>query len=134
MDSLPIDQATADRIVEEANHAFGLNMHVFKELEGNLILAIGKTLFGFLTRRQRAGSTEGGWGCSWRPQPGHWRPRRWSPMGSGRPPFGWGAGGFTCPGCCGVCGGAPLTVTPIAGAGEGLVVSGSSLLPGFKGT
>ncbi len=60
MDSLPIDQATAERIVEEANHAFGLNMHVFKELEGNLILAIGKTLFGFLTRRQRAGSTESG--------------------------------------------------------------------------
>ena len=60
MDNLPIDQATADRIVEEANHAFGLNMQVFKELEGNLILAIGKTLFGFLTRRQRAGSTEGG--------------------------------------------------------------------------
>lgn len=59
MDNLPIDQATADRIVEEANHAFGLNMHVFKELEGNLILAIGKTLFGFLTRRQRSGSTEG---------------------------------------------------------------------------
>ncbi len=60
MNNLPIDQATADRIVEEANHAFGLNMKVFKELEGNLILAIGKTLFGFLTRRQRTGSTEGG--------------------------------------------------------------------------
>jgi len=45
MDQLPIDQATADRIVEEAN-------------EGNLVAAIGKVLFGFLTRRQRAGSTE----------------------------------------------------------------------------
>ena len=60
MNSLPIDEAAAERIVEEANHAFGLNMHVFKELEGNLIVAIGKTLFGFLTSRQRAGSTEGG--------------------------------------------------------------------------
>ena len=58
MDNLPIDQATADRIVEEANHAFHLNMNMFKELEGNLVAAIGKVLFGFLTRRQRAGSTE----------------------------------------------------------------------------
>ena len=58
LDSLPIDQATADRIVEEANHAFHLNMSMFQELEGNLIAAIGKVLFGFLTRRQRAGSTE----------------------------------------------------------------------------
>lgn len=58
MDNLPIDQATADRIVEEANHAFHLNMNMFKELEGNLVAAIGKVLFGFLTRRQRSGSTE----------------------------------------------------------------------------
>ncbi|GIS13998.1 MAG: hypothetical protein CM15mP116_05810 [Synechococcus sp.] len=43
----------ADRIVEEANHAFHLNMNMFKELEGNLVAAIGKVLFGFLTRRQR---------------------------------------------------------------------------------
>ena len=58
LDNLPIDQAMADRIVEEANHAFHLNMVMFQELEGNLIAAIGKVLFGFLTRRQRAGSTE----------------------------------------------------------------------------
>lgn len=58
LDALPIDQATADRIVAEANHAFHLNMTMFQELEGNLIAAIGKVLFGFLTRRQRAGSTE----------------------------------------------------------------------------
>jgi len=58
MDELPIDQSTADRIVEEANHAFHLNMNMFKELEGNLVAAIGKVLFGFLTRRQRTGSTE----------------------------------------------------------------------------
>ena len=58
LDNLPIDQAMADRIVEEATHAFHLNMKMFQELEGNLIAAIGKVLFGFLTRRQRAGSTE----------------------------------------------------------------------------
>ena len=58
LDNLPIDQAMADRIVEEANHAFHCNMKMFQELEGNLVAAIGKVLFGFLTRRQRAGSTE----------------------------------------------------------------------------
>jgi heme oxygenase len=58
LDALPIDQTTADRIVAEANQAFHLNMVMFQELEGNLIAAIGKVLFGFLTRRQRAGSTE----------------------------------------------------------------------------
>ena len=58
LNSLPIDQAMADRIVAEANHAFHLNMTMFQELEGNLIAAIGKVLFGFLTRRQRSGSTE----------------------------------------------------------------------------
>ena len=58
LDAMPIDQATADRIVTEANHAFHLNMTMFQELEGNLIAAIGKVLFGFLTRRQRSGSTE----------------------------------------------------------------------------
>ncbi|MEI6829424.1 MAG: heme oxygenase (biliverdin-producing) [Synechococcaceae cyanobacterium ELA445] len=58
LDALPIDQPTADRIVEEANGAFHLNMTMFQELEGNLVAAIGKVLFGFLTRRQRVGSTE----------------------------------------------------------------------------
>ena len=58
LDGLPIDQPMADRIVAEANQAFHLNMVMFQELEGNLIAAIGKVLFGFLTRRQRAGSTE----------------------------------------------------------------------------
>jgi len=58
LDNLPIDQAMADRIVEEANQAFHCNMKMFQELEGNLVAAIGKVLFGFLTRRQRTGSTE----------------------------------------------------------------------------
>jgi len=58
LDNLPIDQATADRIVAEANKAFHCNMKMFQELEGNLVAAIGKVLFGFLTRRQRSGSTE----------------------------------------------------------------------------
>ncbi len=58
LDSLPITQSTAELIIEEANQAFKWNMDIFKELEGNLIAAIGKVLFGFLTRRKRSGSTE----------------------------------------------------------------------------
>ncbi len=40
LNSLPIDQETASRIVEEANYAFKLNMDIFKELEGNWILSM----------------------------------------------------------------------------------------------
>jgi len=58
LDEMPIDDATGDRIVEEANAAFGLNMNLFQELEGNLIKAIGVMLFNSLTRRRTRGSTE----------------------------------------------------------------------------
>ncbi|AMW31164.1 MULTISPECIES: heme oxygenase (biliverdin-producing) [Arthrospira] len=58
MNDLPIDQETADRIVEEANDAFGMNMKMFNELEGNLVKAIGIMLFNSLTRRRGKGSTE----------------------------------------------------------------------------
>lgn len=58
LDELEIDQATADRIVQEANDAFGMNMKMFQELEGNLIKAIGQVLFNSLTRRRTRGSTE----------------------------------------------------------------------------
>lgn len=58
MDELPIDDATAERIVDEANAAFGMNMKMFNELEGNLIKAIGQMLFNSLTRRRTRGSTE----------------------------------------------------------------------------
>ncbi|MGI0494796.1 heme oxygenase (biliverdin-producing) [Alkalinema pantanalense CENA528] len=58
LDSLEIDAATVDQIVNEANGAFHHNMNMFKELEGNLIKAIGVQLFNLLTRRSRRGSTE----------------------------------------------------------------------------
>ena len=58
MDEAPVDEAMVAQIVEEANDAFGLNMEMFKELEGNLIKAIGQMLFNTLTNRQRRGSTE----------------------------------------------------------------------------
>lgn len=58
IDAAPVDEAMADRIVEEANDAFGINMELFKELEGNLVKAIGQMLFNSLTRGRRRGSTE----------------------------------------------------------------------------
>lgn len=58
MNELPVAQETADRIVAEANDAFGMNMKLFQELEGNLIKAIGVMLFNTLTRRREKGSTE----------------------------------------------------------------------------
>jgi heme oxygenase (biliverdin-producing, ferredoxin) len=58
MNELPVDEATADRIVEEANSTFGMNMTMFKELEGNLIKAIGMQLFNLLTRKRTRGATE----------------------------------------------------------------------------
>lgn len=59
LDTLPIDQATGEDIVEEANDSFDLNMRMFEELEGNLVKAIGTMLFNSLTRRRSRGSTEG---------------------------------------------------------------------------
>ena len=58
MNDLPIDETAADRIVDEANAAFGMNMAMFNELEGNLVKAIGQMLFNTLTRRFSRGSTE----------------------------------------------------------------------------
>ncbi len=58
LNELPIDEATADQIVDEANAAFGMNMKMFMELEGNLIKAIGQMLFNSLTQRRSSGSTE----------------------------------------------------------------------------
>ncbi len=58
MNDLDVDEASAQRIVDEANAAFGMNMHMFQELEGNLVKAIGRMLFSSLTRRKIRGSTE----------------------------------------------------------------------------
>lgn len=58
LNDLPVDEATAQRIVDEANAAFGMNMKMFNELEGNLVKAIGIMVFNTLTRRRSQGSTE----------------------------------------------------------------------------
>jgi heme oxygenase len=58
LDEMPLDEATCEKIVSEANDAFGANMKMFQELEGNLIKAIGIMVFNSLTRRRSRGSTE----------------------------------------------------------------------------
>ncbi|MFM7363358.1 MAG: heme oxygenase (biliverdin-producing) [Cuspidothrix sp.] len=66
LDAMAIDDTTsdggkpslADRIVEEANSAFDINMKMFQELEGNLIKAIGIMVYNALTRKRTKGSTE----------------------------------------------------------------------------
>lgn len=42
LDTLPVDAATAERIVDEANASFHMNMAMFRELEGNWLLALTK--------------------------------------------------------------------------------------------
>ena len=58
MNELPVSEETAEQIVDEANAAFGMNMKMFQELEGNLVKAIGQMLFNSLTRRRSRGSTD----------------------------------------------------------------------------
>ncbi|NER34962.1 MAG: heme oxygenase (biliverdin-producing) [Oscillatoria sp. SIO1A7] len=57
LNDLPIDETMADRIVDEANDAFGMNMNMFKELEGNLIAAIVKMFYNGLIAKHIKGST-----------------------------------------------------------------------------
>ncbi|OKH15139.1 heme oxygenase (biliverdin-producing) [[Limnothrix rosea] IAM M-220] len=58
LDSLPLDAATIERIVAEANHAFALNRAVMHDLEPEVKAAIGEHTFDLLTRQDRPGSTE----------------------------------------------------------------------------
>ncbi|MDZ7994706.1 MAG: heme oxygenase (biliverdin-producing) [Nostoc sp. EfeVER01] len=58
LNALPVDDITAERIVAEANTAFGFNLKMAQELEGSLIKALGQVLFDSLTRSQNSGSTE----------------------------------------------------------------------------
>jgi heme oxygenase len=58
LDALPVDQATMQRIVDEANEAFRLNRDIMHELEDDVKAAIGEHTFNLLTRLDRPGSTE----------------------------------------------------------------------------
>jgi heme oxygenase len=57
MDALPVDEATIERIVAEANDAFAFNRDVVHELEADVKAAIGEHTFDLLTRQDRPGST-----------------------------------------------------------------------------
>ncbi|MEH2160988.1 MAG: heme oxygenase (biliverdin-producing) [Nostoc sp.] len=50
LNALSVDDITAERIVAEANNAFGFNLQMAQELEGSLIKALGQVLFNSLTR------------------------------------------------------------------------------------
>lgn len=58
LNTLNVDDSTAEKIVAEANNAFDFNMKMAQELEGNLVQAIGQVLFNTLTRGHNPGSTE----------------------------------------------------------------------------
>ncbi|MBO3459894.1 heme oxygenase (biliverdin-producing) [Aetokthonos hydrillicola Thurmond2011] len=58
LNSLPIDDTLAQKIVDEANNAFQLNRNVFHELEDDVKAAIGDHVFDLITRQDKPGSTE----------------------------------------------------------------------------
>ncbi|AFY66454.1 heme oxygenase (biliverdin-producing) [Geitlerinema sp. PCC 7407] len=49
---VPLDESTAQRIVDEANTAFSLNCHLMEALEADLRMAIGEEVFELITRSQ----------------------------------------------------------------------------------
>ncbi len=58
LNSLPVDDALAQKIVDEANYAFQLNRNVVHELEPAVKEAIGEHVFDLVTRQDIPGSTE----------------------------------------------------------------------------
>ncbi len=58
LNALPIDDATIQRIVDEANYAFALNRDVVHELEADVKAAVGEHVFDLLTRQSIPGATE----------------------------------------------------------------------------
>jgi heme oxygenase len=58
LNSLPVDETMAQKIVEEANYAFELNRKIMHELEDVVQVAIGDEKFQAITGEQSAGSTE----------------------------------------------------------------------------
>ena len=51
LDTLPVDEQTTARIVDEANHAFHLNMEMFDELKGNWLVALWRLSWNSLMSR-----------------------------------------------------------------------------------
>lgn len=58
LNSLPLDEDSIQRIVDEANRAFHFNRDVVHELEDEVKAAIGDHVFDLLTRQEIPGATE----------------------------------------------------------------------------
>ncbi|MBU7581517.1 MAG: heme oxygenase (biliverdin-producing) [Nostoc sp. TH1S01] len=58
LNSLAIDEATVQKIVDEANYAFALNRDVVHELEADVKAVVGDHVFDLMTRQDKPGSTE----------------------------------------------------------------------------
>ena len=58
LNSLPVDEKLANKIVAEANYAFSLNRDVLHSLEPEVIATIGEDLFAKIVSESQAGSTE----------------------------------------------------------------------------
>lgn len=71
LNALPLDEATIQRIVDEANQAFTLNRDVVHELEDEVRAAIGEHVFDLLTRQEIPGATERATGRSPHGSPDH---------------------------------------------------------------
>ena len=58
LNSLPVDEELATKIVAEANYAFSLNRNVLHSLEPEVIASIGENLFAEIISESQPGSTE----------------------------------------------------------------------------
>jgi heme oxygenase len=58
LNTLPVDEATAKAIVDEANLAFAMNRNVFHELEPEVRAAVGEHVFELITKQDKPGSTD----------------------------------------------------------------------------
>jgi heme oxygenase len=58
LDSLTVDEQTAEDIVKEAAYVFQLNRNVFHELDEEVKAAVGDHIFDLITRQDKPGSTE----------------------------------------------------------------------------
>jgi heme oxygenase len=54
LDTLPVDASTAQQIVDEANHAFAINMDMFKELQGNWLVALLRLTWNALVSKLKS--------------------------------------------------------------------------------
>ena len=58
LNSLPVNEELAAKIVAEANYAFSLNRDILQSLEPEVKAAIGENLFAEITSEDKLGSTE----------------------------------------------------------------------------